>query len=642
MLPLKILYSFIPWFAFYLLSHNTTTSVLTASLVAVILTIALEYKSIKQGFLLPCTSLAVFIMLYIITKSNIFPYVVDNSLSFANFALPLIIWISVLIKKPFTRQYAKLVVAPELWDSPLFIKITTIQSLSWAILLTISILPGYVIPNSYTWIYYAFEGICIFSAIILNKKIPGIVIGQNFWNTAKNLPPVDNKFLRDGYKPVHEELTLEKLDVEGSIPDDLNGRYLRNGSNPYFPPYTYTYPIDGDGMIHQVTINNKQASYKNRFVKTKGLISEIKANRALYAGIQVPVPSDPRLADGEAVKNTAAIHIIGFGNEKLLALYEAATAYILDNELNTIGEWKPVIDEVFNVNAHFRRDINNGHIYMCNYNISNNTHFLEIFEFDQSFNLVSRIPVDKPRPTMIHDFVITENYIVIFDCPAFFNINDKNKPFFGFEPASSTNIILINKKSKNIKFIKNIDSFFVYHFVNAYEDGDKIFIDFVYHKELQFNPTKDKAYPPVLFRGEINLTTMSYNHWKLLDNIVEFPNFNHEYSGLKYKFGYILTKTDNSLENFDAILKYDFSNNNFKIIDLKLEVGEVTFVPKNMPDSEDDGYLVLFAYNPSKDTSDFIIIEANGDNKILSRIHIPVRVPHGLHGTWITKKIANT
>ena len=52
--------------------------------------------------------------------------------------------------------------------------------------------------------------------------------------------------------PVHEEIDVANLPVDGELPPDLEGIYMRNGPNPAFDPISYTYPFDGDGMIHAV------------------------------------------------------------------------------------------------------------------------------------------------------------------------------------------------------------------------------------------------------------------------------------------------------------------------------------------------------------------------------------------------------
>src|SRR5215213_5179915 len=113
---------------------------------------------------------------------------------------------------------------------------------------------------------------------------------------ADGMPfPTDNPHLQHGHAPVWDELTLEDLPVRGEIPRELAGVYMRNGPNPAFPPISYTWPFDGDGMVHALYLAEGRAAYRNRFVLTAGLRAERRAGRALYGGLAGPVPLDPAL-----------------------------------------------------------------------------------------------------------------------------------------------------------------------------------------------------------------------------------------------------------------------------------------------------------------------------------------------------------
>jgi carotenoid cleavage dioxygenase-like enzyme len=55
--------------------------------------------------------------------------------------------------------------------------------------------------------------------------------------------------------------------VEGKIPKDINGVYLKIGPNAKFlPKNNRVHWFDGDGMIHSVRIQNGTMIYCNRFV----------------------------------------------------------------------------------------------------------------------------------------------------------------------------------------------------------------------------------------------------------------------------------------------------------------------------------------------------------------------------------------
>ena len=83
--------------------------------------------------------------------------------------------------------------------------------------------------------------------------------------------PRTNPYLSGRFAPVHREVTVDELKVEGDLPAELVGAYVRNGPNPKFPPLgSYTYPMEGDGMLHGVWLEDGRARYRNRWVRTAG------------------------------------------------------------------------------------------------------------------------------------------------------------------------------------------------------------------------------------------------------------------------------------------------------------------------------------------------------------------------------------
>src|SRR5437016_2254209 len=104
-----------------------------------------------------------------------------------------------------------------------------------------------------------------------------------------------NPFLTGNYAPVHDELTINNLEVIGEIPRDILGIYMRNGPNPAFEPVAYNFPFDGDGMIHAVYIADGKAHYRNRYVRTQELLDEQRAGKALYGSLLEPIMPDPKL-----------------------------------------------------------------------------------------------------------------------------------------------------------------------------------------------------------------------------------------------------------------------------------------------------------------------------------------------------------
>ena len=90
---------------------------------------------------------------------------------------------------------------------------------------------------------------------------------RDFGGNAMTL--TENPFLAGNYGPVHEERTATDLVVEGNVPAELRGRYLRIGPNPFVDPTGPYHWFTGDGMVHGVELGNGTASwYRNRWVRT--------------------------------------------------------------------------------------------------------------------------------------------------------------------------------------------------------------------------------------------------------------------------------------------------------------------------------------------------------------------------------------
>jgi carotenoid cleavage dioxygenase len=138
--------------------------------------------------------------------------------------------------------------------------------------------------------------------------------------------PPPSPFLSGNFAPVLQELTVDDLEIEGTLPAQLAGTYLRNGPNPVYPPVPY-HIFDGDGMLHEVRLTGGTARYRNRFVQTEGLRRELQAQRSLYNSLFV----------GPPVKNTANTALL-WHHDRLLALWEGGLPHLIQREdLSTVG-----------------------------------------------------------------------------------------------------------------------------------------------------------------------------------------------------------------------------------------------------------------------------------------------------------------
>src|SRR5262249_23026461 len=148
---------------------------------------------------------------------------------------------------------------------------------------------------------------------------------------------------------------------------------------------------------------------------------------------------------------------------------------------------------------------------------------------------------------------------------------------------------------------------------------------------------------PRLHRWRIDPRGGGVKSEPLYDRVAEFPRVDERRVGRKHRFGYMAAAGPEANEYrgapvFTAIHKYDLERKTTDVrsFGVKNGVGEPLFVPRTPDAAEDDGYVLVLAYDATRNASDFYILDARHINgEPLARVQIPHRVPYGFHGNWM-------
>ena len=439
--------------------------------------------------------------------------------------------------------------------------------------------------------------------------------------------------LRGNGRPITEERTLERLKVTGTIPAELDGRFVRNGANPFTG--TSSHPFFGDGMLHGIRIRDGRAEwYRNRYVQTPFI-----ANPA------TDILDPSVLMDMKSSK--ANTHVIGHAG-KILALEEGHFPYVIDGELGTLGatDFNGVLNGSFT--AHPKICPVTGELLAFGYSAM--PPYLRYLRVSADGKLVQVENITVGGPTMMHDFNITQNHVVFMDLPAVFNMElamsgempirwDDNYPArLGVMPRNGTD--------DQVTWY-DINPCYVFHPMNAYEDGDAIVLDVARFSHMWRESSMDFP-PPELWRFTIDTTNGKVSEEQVDDHPAEFPRVADSVIGLKHRYGYMMSMSEPGLPEdpmsaSGAILKYDRETGARSAIELgRGRVGgEAVFAPSADPKSEDDGYLMTFVYDAHSDSSRFVIMDAaTMDNEPVASVELP-RIPNGFHGSWIPASVAD-
>ena len=182
----------------------------------------------------------------------------------------------------------------------------------------------------------------------------------------------------------------------------------------------------------------------------------------------------------------------------------------------------------------------------------------------------------------------------------------------------------------------DIPACYVFHAVNAYDDGPRIVLDVIAHPRMfDRSPLVPNEGSPGLQRWVVDLAGGRVTQESLDDRAVEFPRIDERRTGRPHRFGYAVAYDDDGYPT-GTLVKHDLVAGSTLTRDLGpgVNLGEVVFVPRAADAGEDDGVLLGLAYDRARGRSTFVVLDAAGLEPVAS-VELPVRVPTGFHGNWL-------
>lgn len=481
----------------------------------------------------------------------------------------------------------------------------------------------------------------------------GLLYGSGDWSFAgdEESPSRENPFLAENFAPVREEITADNLKIIGQLPAELNGMFVRNGPNSQFPPKLNYHWFDGDGMLHGVRIRDGQASYRNRWVRTAAWREANNAGQAIYPSVLDPPDAKHFLAQflkGEMLYPNTANTALAWHHGKLLALWEGGPPHeIKAPSLETVGPYTFGGNLKHAFTAHPKVDPKTGELMFLGYSLV--PPFVQYSVADREGAIKSTTPIQLPRAVMMHDLAITQRYSLLIDCPAVIDPTAvlQGKPIVSYDPQHGARIgVLPRHASGNeIKWFQ-IETCFIFHIFNAYEEGDEIVLYGCrypkYPKLVEFgSPISTdrfeesfKTFSPLAHVWRMNLKTGVASESALDELTSEFPRVNEGLTGAKTRYGYAVSSTRGSA----AFLKYDWERGTRQKHEFGKGwvAGEGVFVPRPDPKSEDDGWLLSFTHDRAEGESELRIVDCRDVTAgPAARVRIPQRVPYGFHAIWL-------
>ena len=474
-----------------------------------------------------------------------------------------------------------------------------------------------------------------------------------------------SRYLEGEFAPLHQEYTLTDLEVIGTIPDYLDGRYLRNGANPIgtIDPELYHWFM-GDGMVHGIRIRDGKAEwYRNRWVRGP------QARKALGERSTAGHFGTSRIG--------ANTNVIGHAGMTLALMEGGLPAYQLTDELDTVGvcDFEGTLPGGYT--AHPKHDPETGELHAVSYSVHRgNT--VQYSIIDVQGRARRTVDIEVTGSPMMHDFSLTERYVIFYDLPVTFDVrqaasmaaprslrlparlmlsalvgrvripdpiaalqphakeSDRRLPY-SWNPKYPARVGVMPREGGNadVRWF-DVEPCYVFHPMNAYDQEDTIVLDVVRHPKMFDN---DRRAPnegaSTLDRWTVDLADGKVRESRFDDQRQEFPRVNERMVGKRHRYGYAPVFGD-GMTGTGTLLKHDFvaGSTHTRSFGAEKAVGEFVFHPSSAATAEDDGVLMGYVHDRAADRSELAILDAQTLHSV-ARIKLPHRVPSGFHGNWV-------
>lgn len=469
-----------------------------------------------------------------------------------------------------------------------------------------------------------------------------------------------------GFETLDREVSDQRLPVEGTVPDWLDGALIRNGAAKFeVGGDRVDHWFDGLAMLHRFGFQDGEITYTNRFLRT-GAYRQAVEEGDLPAGFATGGSYLRRLRDlvfGESTDN-ANVHVARFGGE-FVALTEVPRYVAFDPEtLQTRGEFRFADDLSGAVNcAHVVPDPHRGETVglLTAYGRRNAYRLYRIVEGSRTRELIREIPVEQPA--YVHSFALSANYVILTEHPFVVDPRSFLLPggesfadHFDYIPARGTRFHVIDRDSGKVVAHERTDPFFVFHHANAFErpaggcgQGDasagapnEIVVDLVSYSDEsvlsglylddmaeQFRSGTDGR----LRRWRIPLDGGSVESTLLYDGI-EFPRVARGERTRQHHHVYGQGAAD---PDGNHLVRVDAETGDAKRWEQAGVFVEEPVVVRPPGDAVDStaGVVLATALNTREERTDLLVLDAT-TLELRARAPLPHAVPFGFHGRYFS------
>ncbi|MEU3730597.1 carotenoid oxygenase family protein [Streptomyces sp. NPDC033538] len=449
---------------------------------------------------------------------------------------------------------------------------------------------------------------------------------------------IRNPYLEGNFAPVSDELSVDDLPVTGTLPAELNGRYLRIGPNPTGTDETGVghHWFVGQGMVHGVRLRDGRAEwYRNRFVR------------------------------GDVPEDSPNTNVLAQGG-RLLALVEGGGAPVtITPDLNRMSTWDSDGALSAGFTAHPKIDPVTGEMHSISYLIGPGAEQLRYDVLDATGKAVHTAELPVSGVPMVHDMAMTATHVVVLDLPVTLSmeaagrlaagapqIGDALPMRWNDDHPSRVGVLPRGGTADQVRWF-DAPRCYVFHVLNAYDGPDgSIVMDVVRYDTVFRDFLRGPADGlPALARWTIAPHRGTVSEQIMSDRGVEWPRINQDWAGRSHRYGWFGGVGPESLRLSDDVdrdrggsfepgplIKFDTTTGEASThhFGSGRVTQEPTFVARPGAEAEDDGWILSVVHDGNTDRSELVVLDAADVTAApLARVHLPRRVPFGFHGNWV-------
>jgi beta,beta-carotene 9',10'-dioxygenase len=461
---------------------------------------------------------------------------------------------------------------------------------------------------------------------------------------------------RLGFADQTEELRVDALAVSGTVPAWLRGGLVRvTPAQMDFGKRSVSHWFDGMAMLNRFGFaGDGSVSYASRFLDTDARRAALASGGASISGFatdpcrslfqRVQSLFSPELTDN------ANVNLARLGDEHI-AMTETPIPVRFDAEtLATLGHDEGAAGFGQITTAHPHHDPERGELVNFAAHLGRSSEY-RIYARRSSTEGRVLATMGVREPSYMHSFAITPRYALLLENPLVVNplrLAVGSKAFihnYKWKPELGVRIHAFDRETGALHRTWTADPFFVFHTINAFEDGDDVVVDLCAHEDasiielLELERLRSGSGHSTLGARPLRLTLAAgsgvADARELADVDLELPRIAYRtHNGLPYR--YIYGGSAGGAAFLKRLVKIDVEDGSFAVWDEpNAWAGEPVFVPRPGGVDEDDGVVLSVVLDADAGSSLLLMLDA-GTFEEIARAQAPHHVPFGFHGQFFS------